>query len=141
LQWSALRSSDEKAGETLGVMQGQLIAIQNATKDTHSGLVDVQRAFITSSELEIDPIRSEDNSVAAWNIKVILENSGSTPARDLRFWGDGITSWSIVATPSTFQIARNIRLKGQVFPIPISNIMQTLPTCNDSHWDRALKRK
>jgi hypothetical protein len=87
LQWSALRSSDEKAGETLGVMQGQLIAIQNATKDTHSGLVDVQRAFITSSELEIDPIHSEDNSVAAWNIKVILENSGSTPARNLRFWG------------------------------------------------------
>jgi hypothetical protein len=43
-------------------------------------LTEVQRAFITVSELKQDPITDKDGKVSSWRFTPIIKNSGTTPA-------------------------------------------------------------
>jgi hypothetical protein len=58
----------------LNVMQSQLGAMKDANKDTHSALVDVQRAFITVSSLREEIVHDQAGK-SIWRYTPAIENT------------------------------------------------------------------
>jgi hypothetical protein len=64
LQWDAIRSSDKTTRESFAL---------------------VQRAFITVKELKFTPHHGDNNKIVSWSYSPVIENSGSTPTKNLEF--------------------------------------------------------
>jgi hypothetical protein len=70
----------------VGAISGAILLLQfcvlQKTDETQRA---IQRAFISVQEIKIDPIYNGD-AVSAWDIHPLVENSGYTPTKDLKYY-------------------------------------------------------
>ena len=67
----------------------QAFIFYRTDKTTRDALVDVQRAFVTSNDIKIEPTRDNNNKIVSWRIIPIVKNSGSTPTKNLQYYASG----------------------------------------------------
>jgi hypothetical protein len=121
LQWSALRSTDDKIAQQVdavrdqlklmsdqtGAMQGQLRMLQQQVIDAR----EMQRAFITASDYKITKIVGGDANQWCWRFQPVISNAGGSPTVELRYMtqivfvalrrpGEQGSAWGMILAPT-----------------------------------------
>jgi hypothetical protein len=105
------------AGVSLCAAFLQWGALRRADDTTREAFTAVQRAFVTVGDLAIAPVVGDQGKTDLWQVTPIIENSGNTPTKNLRY----LFSTSI-ADAKYFKDAPYINLVC-AGGIPISNLV------------------
>lgn len=65
-------------------------AMRKETIRSSTAFKNTQRAYVTSNEVLIEARLSKSGAISSWIVRPVIENSGSTPTKDLRYNFSGV---------------------------------------------------